>query len=128
MSGLQACGLSPLILRSAAHYSRRKRVDMPKIYEYLGIIILFYSNKHEPIHVHGKYQGQESKAEFIIENGVVVEIIIRSVKGRKSLPPNILNDFSNFVHAYSDQIVQKWIDYFVLHKQVKCEKVGRKVK
>jgi hypothetical protein len=99
-----------------------------KIYEYLGIIILFYSNKHEPIHVHGKYQGQESKAEFIIENGVVVEIIIRSVKGRKSLPPNILNDFSNFVHAYSDQIVQKWIDYFVLHKQVKCEKVGRKVK
>ncbi|MDL1979023.1 MAG: DUF4160 domain-containing protein [Deltaproteobacteria bacterium] len=101
---------------------------MPKIYEYLGIIILFYSNKHEPIHVHGKYQGQESKAEFIIENGVVVEIIIRSVKGRKSLPPNILNDFSNFVHAYSDQIVQKWIDYFVLHKQVKCEKVGRKVK
>ncbi len=101
---------------------------MPKIYEYLGIIILFYSNEHEPIHVHGKYQGQESKAEFIIENGVVVEIIIRSVKGRKSLPPNILNDFSNFVHAYSDQIVQKWIDYFVLHKQVKCEKVGRKVK
>ena len=101
---------------------------MPKIYEYLGIIILFYSNEHEPIHVHGKYQGQESKAEFIIENGVVVEIIIRSVKGRKSLSPNILNDFSNFVHAYSDQIVQKWIDCFVLHKQVKCEKVGRKVK
>ena len=101
---------------------------MPKIYEYLGIIILFYSNEHEPIHVHGKYQGQESKAEFMIENGVVVEIIIRTVKGRKPLSPNILNDFSSFVNAYSDQIVQKWINYFVLHKQVKCEKVGRKVK
>ncbi len=101
---------------------------MPKIYEYLGIIILFYSNEHEPIHVHGKYQGQESKAEFMIENGVVVEIIIRTVKGRKPLSPSILNDFSSFVHAYSNQIVQKWINYFVLHKQVKCEKVGRKVK
>ena len=34
---------------------------MPKIYEYLGIIIMFYSNEHKPIHVHGKYQGFESK-------------------------------------------------------------------
>jgi len=34
----------------------------------------------------------------------------------------------NFTHAYSNQIVQKWIDYFVLHKQVRCEKVERKIK
>ncbi len=101
---------------------------MPKIYEYLGILILFYSNEHEPIHVHGKHQGQESKAEFMIIDGKVVEITIKKVKGRKPLPPNILNDFRSFVNAYSDQIVQKWIDYFVLHKQVKCEKVERKVK
>ncbi len=25
---------------------------MPKIYEYLGFIFFFYSNEHEPIHVH----------------------------------------------------------------------------
>ena len=24
---------------------------MPKIFEYLGILIFFYSNEHEPIHV-----------------------------------------------------------------------------
>ena len=100
---------------------------MPKIYEYLGIIILFYSNEHEPIHVHGKHQGKESKAEFIVEDGIVTQIVIKTVAGRKSLPPNILNDFKKFVHAYSEQIVQKWIDYFVLHKQLKCEKVERKV-
>ncbi len=29
--------------------------NMPKIFEYLGIIIMFYSNEHEPIHVHGKF-------------------------------------------------------------------------
>jgi hypothetical protein len=101
---------------------------MPKIFEYLGIMILFYSNEHEPIHVHGKYQGKESKAEFMIKNGEVVGITIQSVKGRKPLPSNVLNDFTKFVHVYSDQIVQKWIDYFVLHKRVKCEKVERKVK
>ncbi len=38
---------------------------MPKLYEYFGLIILFYSNEHEPIHVHCKYQGKESKAEII---------------------------------------------------------------
>jgi hypothetical protein len=42
---------------------------MPKIFEYLGIVIMFYSNEHEPIHVHGKFQGLESKAEFIIQDG-----------------------------------------------------------
>lgn len=29
---------------------------MPKLFEYFGLIILFYSNEHDPIHVHGKYQ------------------------------------------------------------------------
>jgi len=32
-----------------------KNKMMPKIYEYLGILIFFYSNEDEPIHVHGKY-------------------------------------------------------------------------
>jgi len=36
---------------------------MPKLYEYLGILIFFYSNEHEPIHVHAKYGKFESKAE-----------------------------------------------------------------
>ena len=39
---------------------------MPKIFEYLGILMFFYSNEHEPIHVHAKYDGFESKAEFYI--------------------------------------------------------------
>jgi hypothetical protein len=49
---------------------------MPKIYTYFGIVILFYSNGHEPVHVHGKYQDYESKAEFIIDNGEIKEINI----------------------------------------------------
>ena len=26
---------------------------MPKLYEYFGLIIMFYANEHEPVHVHG---------------------------------------------------------------------------
>jgi len=106
----------------------KKDADMPKIYVYLGIVILFYSNEHEPVHVHGKYQGRESKAELIIENEKVVDILIKPVRGRKPLPANILKTFNEFVSIYSDKIVRKWIDYFVLHKEVICENIERRIK
>ncbi|MHC4673024.1 MAG: DUF4160 domain-containing protein, partial [Planctomycetota bacterium] len=99
---------------------------MPKIYVYLGITILFYSNEHEPVHVHGKYQGRESKAEIIIDEGKVVNIAIKSVRGRAPLSAKVLNDFEEFVNIYADRIVQKWIDYFVLHKEIQCENIDRK--
>jgi hypothetical protein len=35
---------------------------MPKLYEYFGLIIIFYANEHEPVHVHGKCQGRECRA------------------------------------------------------------------
>ena len=53
---------------------------MPKIYEYLGIILFFYSNEHEPIHVHAQYGEYESKAEFFIIDGEIDEIVIKNIK------------------------------------------------
>ncbi len=52
---------------------------MPKIFEYLGIVIFFYSNEHEPIHVHAKKGEFESKAEFNIINGEISEIKIKNI-------------------------------------------------
>ena len=101
---------------------------MPKIFEYLGIIIMFYSNEHEPIHIHGKYQGFESKAEFIIIDGKIVDIIIKDVKGKRKLPKKELKEFKNFVSKFSEDIVKKWIDYFIYHKPVSCIKIEGKVK
>lgn len=101
---------------------------MPKIFTYLGITILFYSNEHEPVHVHGKFQGKEAKAEFIIEDGKVVNINIMKVKGREILDTKNLKDFDIFVNEYSEKIVQKWIDYFVLHKHITCENIDRRIK
>ncbi len=101
---------------------------MPKIFEYLGISILFYSNEHEPIHVHGKYQGYESKAEFTIIEGKITEITIKEVRGREPLPINELKEFKKFVDAFKSEIVQKWIDYFVLHKEIHCIKIEGRVK
>ncbi len=101
---------------------------MPKIFEYLGIIIMFYSNEHEPIHVHGKYQSCESKGEFLIKDGVIIEINIKSVKGKKDLPKKQLKDFQKFIEIFKDDILTKWIDYFIYHKSIHCIKIEGHIK
>ena len=85
-------------------------------------------NEHEPIHVHGEYQGRESKAEIIVEDGSIVRINIEKVKGRRPLEAGELKNFENFVAHKADDIVQKWIDYFVLHKKIKFERITRRMK
>jgi hypothetical protein len=66
---------------------------MPRIFEYLGILIFFYSNEHESIYVHCIHDGCESKAEFYIYDGEIVEIKIKRVKGMKPLTGTKLQDF-----------------------------------
>ncbi len=78
---------------------------MPIIFEYFGILIFFYSNEHEPIHVHGKFEKYESKAEFYIVNGKVSEIKLKAVKGRKPLTGAKLRDFESFLEIYSEKII-----------------------
>lgn len=101
---------------------------MPNIFEYLGILIFFYSNEHEPIHVHAKIGGLESKAELIIVNGEIVEIRIKPIRGKRPLEGGKLKDFEDFLNVYANKIVQKWIDYFVFHKDVEFDKITTRIK
>ena len=101
---------------------------MPKLYEYFGLVVFFFANEHEPIHVHGRYQGSEMKAEIVVENGKVIEIRIKPVRGKKPLPQSQLSDFRELIEHYADEIVQKWIDFFVLGKQIKPRAINRRLK
>ena len=89
---------------------------MPKIFEYLGILIFFYSNEHEPIHVHAKKGEFESKAEFSIVNGKISEIKITNISEARPLKGKDLKDFEVFLEKYAERIVEKWISYFVYLK------------
>jgi hypothetical protein len=101
---------------------------MPKIYEYLGIVLYFYSREHDPIHVHARKGGYETKAEFVIQSGKIVEINLRKVKGIRPLKGNDLKNFNTFLDNYSDKIVQKWVDYFVYGNEVDFERISKKIK
>ena len=100
---------------------------MPKLYEYLGIIIFFYSNEHEPIHVHGRYGETESKIEIIIKNGVIQGIKVQNVLGKSPLPAAQTKHFKKLVTVLADEIVQSWVNYFVYHKKLVAKKIAGKL-
>ena len=100
---------------------------MPKLFEYFGLVVRFYSNEHEPIHVHGVYRDRESRADLVIRNGRIVEVRFMSVKGRKPLGLRQERDFRKIVAHFDDVIVQKWVDFFVLHKHVEPEIINKRL-
>lgn len=57
---------------------------MPKIFQYLGYIIRFYTNDHLPIHVHIEYRGKEVKVEFSIKDELVI-LLFKKVRGKNPL-------------------------------------------
>ena len=102
---------------------------MPKLYEYFGLYVLFYSNEHEPIHVHGiDPDGRELKAEIIVERGKVKLIRYVAVGTTPPLTGVHLRNFKSLVKAKADDIVEKWIAFFVLKKAVKFERITKRVK
>jgi uncharacterized protein DUF4160 len=101
---------------------------MPKLYVYFGLVVYFYANEHEPIHVHGEFQGQECKAEFVLKDGKVVRIIFRNIANRPPLTSVHLKDFKRLVRLKADDIVKRWVDFFVLKKHNKPEIITRKLK
>ena len=103
-------------------------LGMPKVYEYLGLIFFFYANEHLPIHVHVSFAEFESKIELEYENGVLKGVNVLKIKGRDHLPASELNEAIKFVRKYHEGIVEKWTNFFVKNKKVKCEVITKKIK
>jgi hypothetical protein len=55
-------------------------------------------------------------------------IRVTSVKGVKPLQGRKLKDFKEFLEDYGERIIEKWINYFVLHKEVDFERIDRRLK
>ena len=87
---------------------------MPKIFEYFGFVFFFYSNEHEPIHVHVTHKGCQSIFELIMDNGILVEIRVREKAGEEPL-------------SSKDQKTAKWIKFFVLRQAVKSTTIKTKL-
>ena len=100
---------------------------MPKIYEYLGFIFFFFSNEHEPIHVHVINSGYQTIFELVILDGELIEIRRRSAKGYTPLSEKDATVAEEFIRAYYRNIVEKWMNFFVLKKRVRCTQINKKI-
>ena len=101
---------------------------MPKIYEYLGLIFYFYSNEHEPIHVHVTKAGRETIFEIIVANGLLSKINKRKSKSKLPLTAKEEKEVLIFISQYYKKIIGKWLNFFVLKKSVKATKITKKLK
>jgi hypothetical protein len=70
---------------------------VPRISEFLGIVIYMYFSEHNPPHFHAIY-GQ-FEAEILIENGELL-------KGK--LPVRALSLVREWTEKYRDQLNQDW--------------------
>ena len=100
---------------------------MPKIFEYFGFIFYFFSNEHDPIHVHVAYGEFESIFELIIENGKLIKIKRRKKKGVDSLTEKDAKIAEEFIRHYSTDIVSKWINFFVMKQVIQSTKITKKL-
>jgi len=56
-----------------------------------------------------------------------LEIKITNISGVRPLKGKELKDFEFFLEKYADKIVEKWISYFVYHKDVTFEKISKRL-
>ena len=100
---------------------------MPQIYEYFGFIFYFFSNEHEPIHVHVLHGDKESVFELIMMDGILAEIRVREKKGAEPLPEKDKRTAEEFIRKYHKNIIQKWVKFFVLKQSVRSTKISKKL-
>ena len=100
---------------------------MPKIFEYFGFIFYFYSNEHEPIHVHVMHGAKESVFDLIIMNGVLCEVRVREKRGAEPLSDKDKRIVEGFIHKYYKNIIDKWVKFFVLKQAIRSTNIKKKI-
>jgi hypothetical protein len=100
---------------------------MPKIFEYFGFIFYFYSNEHEPIHVHVIHGGRESIFDLIMMDGMLANISVREKKGVEPLTEKDKRTAEAFIRKYHKNIIEKWVKFFVLKQSVRSTSIKKKL-
>jgi len=96
---------------------------MPKIYKYYGMIFMFYSKEHLPIHIHGRKAGRESKAEIIFSGDEVQSIKIKNVEGRAPLLRPDKEILREVAIKKAADIKAKWIGFHIEGKHYDIEEI-----
>ena len=64
----------------------------------------------------------------ILRNGRIVAIEFGNVPGKRPLEGQKMNDFETVVRAKAEEIVERWINFFVRNVRSKPEIINRRIK
>jgi len=71
--------------------------------------------------------GKRKQSSIGFENGKFLEVSISDVVGKEPLDPQHLKKFKKLVEIYRDDIVRKWVDFFVYNKAIESEPITKKL-
>ncbi len=98
---------------------------MPKLYEYMGIVIRIYSADHEPVHVHAEYNDNIVKVSFFIRDGAIYRTTYTNDVGK--FPPSKMKDLKELISLYKEDIIEAWYKHFVWRTKIECKKITKRI-
>ncbi|MDD3772214.1 MAG: DUF4160 domain-containing protein [Weeksellaceae bacterium] len=98
---------------------------MPTIFEYLGIIVKFWSDEHYPIHVHAFYADAEIKVEIILKDKEIIQIKYLDI-GKNKFTPAKRSQLEKLVESKKEEIVKLWIKFFVYQQRIRKKVITAK--
>lgn len=96
---------------------------MPKIYQYSGINFWFWSNEHDPIHIHARYGRKLIVIKLYVKDGKVSRVAYKGTFGESKD-----KELKNFISVMKENIRVAWIDYFINHKHISTITINKKIK
>lgn len=78
--------------------------------------------------MHVMKSGCQTVFELILMDGELQEIRTRAEAGYPTLSEKDAATAEEFIRAYYKNIVEKWMNFFVLKKRVRCTQITKKVK
>ena len=101
---------------------------MGKIFEYFGFIFYFFSNEHDPIHVHVKQGSEECIFDIILEDAKLIRLDRREKQGAEPMNAKDAAEAVAFINEYWQEIVEKWVSFHVYHQVVKNTKINKRIR
>jgi hypothetical protein len=86
--------------------SNKRDIDMPTLFYYLGLRFFFYSNDHEPVHVH--VSNGDGEARYMVDPIVMID--------NHGLKPRDLRIAEAAIEENMEIIIERWNEYFAKKK------------
>ncbi len=99
---------------------------MPKLYDYLGISIWFFTDEHNPIHVHARHDNDEVKVEIYERNGIVYDVQYKEIRGK--FTPAKMRDLKMFINENKSAILYAWKQVFEQKTKIKPIKITKRIR